>query len=375
MIFLPTENLTAGMVLADAIYADAGCLPLLMSGQVLSRLTIERLKLKRIPGAYIEADGYGDVKPVKLVTDESKARITGEISEIFTAVSRTTQFANSSFKSVTKMAQGIVAEILSNEEVMVNVLELKNYSDYTYSHSMSVAMISVVLGARLGLNRDALSDLATAGLLHDIGKMTVPKELLDKPSRLTDEEFEIIKTHPQNAYALLSGMPGISFHVLSGIKCHHERYDGTGYPDGLKGKDIPLFGRIIAVADVYDAITSNRPYSQGCFPREAIEYMMGCADTHFEMRILMAFLRSVVVYPTGTLVTLSTGKGAIVLKTFGENTLRPMVRLLEEDGGEDIDLLHDEKYRSVVVVGMGYGNDSADECSKPMMQADRAGHT
>ena len=139
------------------------------------------------------------------------------------------------------------------------------------------------------------------------------------------------------------------------METHHERYDGTGYPKGLKGEKIPLYGKILAVADVYDALTSNRPYRRANFPSEAIEYMMACADTHFDINVLSSFLKIVSVYPTGTIVTLSDGRRAIVVENHHENILRPTVRPL--DGGSDINLLEDMDSMSVTITGMGYSSE------------------
>lgn len=374
MIFLPIERLNPGMTLAETIYIDSGCLPLVTTGQVLSSLMIERIRFKGISGVYIEADGCGDIIPKRLINDVTKAKALADIKNVFTDFSKTTQFMNASYKSVSNMAQNLVTEILSNDEVLINVLELKSHSNYTYNHSLSVAMISVVIGTRLELGESALKDLAMAALLHDIGKMLVPTEILDKPDRLTAAEFEIMKAHPANAYIMLGVNPEFSFQTLSAVRCHHEKYDGSGYPDGISGTDIPLFGRILAVADVYDAITSDRPYSKGCFPREAIEYMMGCADTHFESKILVAFLRSVAVYPSGMLVTLSDGRGAVVVKTFPENTLRPLVRILNQSGNCDVDLLHDSTCRNITISGMGYGEGHPVSPSDVLLEADCANY-
>lgn len=356
MIFIPTENLKPGMIMAKDIYMDLSFFPLLTKSQVLNDFMIQRLRIKEIPGVYVKSDFGDDIVVKSIIDDRVRQTTIIGMKDVFTTLENTTEFTRDNFKNVSNMAQDLVLEIISNDDLLINMIELKSYNNYTYYHSLCVSIISVVMGIKLGLEASDLNNLAICGLLHDIGKTMIPLEILDKPSTLTKEEFDIIKEHPSNARTLLESNRSVLYEMLNGIKGHHERFDGTGYPDGLSGHDIPLFSRILAIADVYDALTSQRSYRKACFPKDAIEYMMGCAETHFETELLNTFLQTVAVYPVGTLVMLSTGERAVVVKNYAENTLRPVIRILDEDGEHirEIDLLHDRDSMSLIISGMGY---------------------
>jgi HD-GYP domain-containing protein (c-di-GMP phosphodiesterase class II) len=190
--------------------------------------------------------------------------------------------------------------------------------------------------------------------------MLIPLSIINKPGKLTPEEFDIMKTHPINSINQLQYI--VSLDVIRGIESHHEKVDGSGYPYGRKGDNIHLYGKILSVCDVYDALTSTRSYRKSCFPGEVIEYIMGCADTHFDYEILCKFLKNIVAYPVGTFVTLSNEKIAVVVKNFADNIMRPVIRIINDDNtiGEDIDLFNDLRYMNITITGMGYGYDKID---------------
>ena len=213
-------------------------------------------------------------------------------------------------------------------------------------------------GISLRMSERQLHDLGMAGLLHDIGKMTIPVSILNKPGKLTDEEYEIMKSHPINAAELLKNY--VSNDIVRAIEGHHEKLDGSGYPYGRKGDNIHYYSKILAICDVYDALTSDRPYRKAAFPNEVIEYIMGCGDTHFDHEILSHFIKIIVAYPVGTFVKLSDDMLAVVVKNYPENIMRPVIRIINADGtvGEDIDLLYDNEYMNITIVDMGYDYES-----------------
>jgi len=192
---------------------------------------------------------------------------------MFEKFAHSSRIIKDNITEVKDMASVLVNSMLNNDEVMINLSSLKDYDNYTYTHSLSVALLCITIGIKMGMRESSLIDLACCGLLHDIGKMAVPLSILNKPGVLTEEEFSIIKQHPTIAYEHLEGTQALSSAVLRGIESHHEKYDGSGYPKGLKARYIPLYGRVLAVADVYDALTSDRPYREARFAHEAIEYM------------------------------------------------------------------------------------------------------
>lgn len=353
MIFIPTDHLKAGMALAMDIDIGIGKLPLLTKGQVLTKGFIQRIQNLNIAGVYIESSQFEDIVVKETVNRKLKQEALTNIKKIFENFSRKTLIADVSLRTVSELANNLVENILSNDEIVVNLSDLKDHDDYTYSHSLSVAILSIMIGSHLGFGKRLLSDLACSALLHDLGKMRIDIKILNKQDKLTEEEFSTMKKHPVIAYEHLKKSKILPASVLDGVESHHERYDGSGYPKGLEGNEIPLFARILAVADVYDAITSNRAYRKAWFANEAIEYMMANAEIQFDYDILKAFLKSVAVYPVGTFVKLSNGQTALIVKNQAGNTLRPVIRIIREDGSctEDIDLLSNFNYISITITG------------------------
>ncbi|MDD5612643.1 MAG: HD-GYP domain-containing protein, partial [Gallionella sp.] len=198
----------------------------------------------------------------------------------------------------------ISTSVMRNPGALISLARLKNKDDYTYMHSVAVCALMVSLARQLGLDGEQTRQAGLAGLLHDVGKMMVPPELLNKPGKLTDAEFEAVKSHPVEGYKLLLGGEGIGDISLDVCLHHHEKMDGSGYPERLSAEQISLYAKMGAVCDVYDAITSNRPYKNGWEPAESLRKMAEWSKGHFDQRIFQAFVRTVGIYPTGSLVRL-----------------------------------------------------------------------
>lgn len=362
MLFIPTELLRPGMVLAkdiNLLITDDFSLPLLRRGQILNELFIKKIKFHNVTGVYIESEVSEDITVKDIISEKLKATVLCDIKKNFNQFKNNRGEVNTYIvDNIAKMAKSLVIDILSNDEILINLIDLKSYDDYTYRHSLCVAILSITTGISLNLSEHMLTEIATSALLHDLGKMTIPIDIINKPDLLTPEEYETVKRHPLIAVEQLKKKHLVSNAVLSGIESHHEKYDGTGYPYGLKGDEIPLYGKILAIADVYDALTSTRSYRRACFPNEAIEYIMGCADVHFDYEILKAFLKNIAAYPVGTFVSLSDGNIAVVVKNTQLNALRPVVRIIYPDGttSKNINLSNDINYANITIVGMGYEN-------------------
>lgn len=354
MIYIPIKHVKPGMVLAREAANGGGIFPLLAPGQQLTEALIKRLQDCHMPGLYVESRISGDIEVREFIEPEFKRKTITTIKSTLDDYVRQRTLSHSALRSISNIAENLVMYVLSKDEVLINVIDVKDYDNYTYTHSMYVAVLSALIGLRMGCTRTMLTELATAGLLHDIGKLDISPEIVNKPARLTPQEFEVMKTHPSNAVRRLGPCCQLNQKTLQGVLCHHERFDGTGYPRGLKGKNIPLYGRVLALADVYDALTSQRAYREALFSGAAIEYMMGCADTHFDYDILQAFLKTVAPYPVGTVVRLSNGAVAVVVRNSTANILRPMVRVMlpEEETGREIDLAADMDYLNVTINGL-----------------------
>lgn len=216
--------------------------------------------------------------------------------------------------------------ITRNPEAFLNIARLKNKDDYTYLHSVAVCALMIALGKQMELSEEEIKEAGMAGLLHDVGKMMIPEEVLNKPGKLTDEEFEIIKAHPRRGWEVLNAAEGISAISLDVVLHHHERVDGTGYPEKISGDALTMFSRMGAVCDVYDALTSNRCYKNGWEPSEALRKMAEWRNGHFDERIFHAFVKTIGIYPSGTLVKLKSGRLAVVIEQTEKSLLTPLVK-------------------------------------------------
>jgi HD-GYP domain-containing protein (c-di-GMP phosphodiesterase class II) len=224
------------------------------------------------------------------------------------------------------LVEEITASVYANPGALVSLARLKTVDDYTYMHSVAVCALMVALGRQLGLDEAACREAGFAGLLHDMGKAMVPLDILNKPGKLTDEEFEIVRKHPQQGHDLLKEGQGATEGALDVCLNHHERVDGTGYPNRLSGDALSVPARMGAICDVYDAITSDRPYKAGWDPAESIARMASWKG-HFDETVFRAFVRSLGIYPNGALVRLASGRLAVVLAQNPEALTTPVVKV------------------------------------------------
>lgn len=221
----------------------------------------------------------------------------------------------------------VAASVMRNQGALINLVRLKQADDYTYLHSVAVCAMMIALARQLGLPDQEVRDCGMAGLLHDLGKVAIAPEILNKPGKLTDDEFEQIKRHPVAGFEALAGWPDVPEIARDVCLHHHERYDGKGYPHGLAGEQISLHARMGAVCDVYDAITSNRPYKAGWCPAESLRRMAQWAkEGHFDPASFAAFVKCVGIYPVGTLLRLKSDRLGVVVDN-SKSLLKPIVRV------------------------------------------------
>ena len=226
-----------------------------------------------------------------------------------------------------QLVEEIADSVARNPGALISLARLKTVDDYTYMHSVAVCAMMVALGKQLGLDEAQVRASGQAGLLHDLGKAVMPMEVLNKPGKLTDAEFAIIKSHPQEGHKMLADGANVDTMSLDVCLSHHEKVDGSGYPRRLKGDEISLFAKMGAVCDVYDAITSNRPYKSGWDPAESLRKMAEWANGHFDQKVFQAFVKSMGIYPVGSLVRLSSGRIGVVIDQTGKSLTTPRVKL------------------------------------------------
>lgn len=372
MIIVNVENLREGMQLADDVCTTTAKEYKVMfkKGNFLSSVMIQQLRDEGIKSVKIVNSGIDlevtsdeeekeePVKPeVEKKRSQSISRALTELDEIFGYNEEIKELSQTAIKNVDSIADDIINDIANDTSFLGNqMIALQNYDDYTYKHCLRVSMLSASVSAELGLSLDESKEVVLAGLLHDIGKSNIDHEIIRKPGKLTDEEFAEIKRHPLIGFNILKKSGCYSANVMSGVLFHQEKYDGSGYPTGIARDKIPLIARILTVCDVFDALTSNRPYRKPWSVAEAEEYILGGADRHFDIDVINAFMRAFNPYPIGIPVELSDGRHGVVIH-HNRNVLRPVVRIMGEFSGEEVDLMNDFRFLKISITGVYSGND------------------
>ncbi|WP_022849681.1 HD-GYP domain-containing protein [Limisalsivibrio acetivorans] len=236
--------------------------------------------------------------------------------------------------ALNNVADKIVDITLKSQGVLSSVSKLKQFDEYTFQHSMNVSVFATSLGRHMGLDEEELRALSSGGLMHDVGKMMVPPDILNKPGKLTDEEFVTMKKHVEYGYEYLK-KNGVDERMLALAHEHHERFDGSGYPRKLKDGEISMHGKIGAVVDIYDAITSDRVYHKGMEPAQALKLMFKWADSHINKKVFEFFVTNIGIYPVGTLVLLNTNELAMVGRVNTRKPTEPNVIVFKDGRGND----------------------------------------
>ncbi len=338
--FVGTRVLKEGMKIDQSIIDKTGRV-LIARGTILNDYLIEALGRLGINGVYIR-EGKDDepAKGDETVTPTAQKKIDKlKVSDrnmvnLSESVKKRVQegmsylYSNTSSENLADATKSIATDLLKaiedNDALAVDISMLKVSDEYTFKHSVDVATMAMVVAKKMGFSEEEVHDIGVAGLLHDIGKSKIPNEVLNKPGRLTDDEFALMKQHPILGYNILKDNPGIKDTIKYAVLQHHEKINGQGYPMGVEASKITAFAKILTVVDIYDALVTERPYKEAFSQRDAVEMLMAMTY-ELDMESLKGFLGSVILYPVGCIVELSNGEKAKVVENYPDYILRPKV--------------------------------------------------
>lgn len=233
------------------------------------------------------------------------------------------------------VVEEIASSVVQSPNALMSVVRLKLADEYTYLHSVAVCALMVALGRTLGLDETACREAGLGGFLHDIGKAFIPHEILNKPGKLTEEEFTIVRKHPELGYKYLCQDPNVPDYARDVCLHHHEKIDGNGYPEGQRAGTISLYARMAAICDVYDALTSDRPYKHGWDPAEAISTMASWTG-HFDRAMFLAFVKTLGIYPVGSIVKLESGRSGFVIRQNSKDLTRPVLKVFRYNDSMEV---------------------------------------
>ncbi|AOY75174.1 HD-GYP domain-containing protein [Clostridium formicaceticum] len=337
MRYIPIEYAREGDFLAQPLFNEQGLI-LLSKGVKLTEGLIGKIKKQGYYSLYI-LDNISDQEVQDVIKPEIRQKAAAVMRKVIHAMptdgkmsSDKIKATSESMKELTALMEVIVDEVFTQKDLVMNLVDIRNIDNYTYAHSVNVMLHALLLGISVALNRNELYDLSIGATVHDIGKVFVPESILKKPGALTGEEFQIMQQHTTKGFNFLREYTSFSATARIVSLQHQERIDGSGYPANLKDKDIHFYSKITAIADVYDALTSDRHYRRALPAKEAIEYIMGASGRFFDKKLVKSFILKVNPYPIGTLVRLSNGYEGVVEEVNEHAYFRPVVKIVTEGG-------------------------------------------
>ncbi|MFZ5647947.1 MAG: HD-GYP domain-containing protein [Bacillota bacterium] len=320
-----------GMKLGHTVYNGKGEV-LLASGVVLDDWYIQKLALWGVEFIFVDDCVPGNITAKDVISEETRAAAVRQVKNILLEAKESGRLVidpQSLYNTVGEFAN----QLLSKRNLLFNLVDLRTQDEYTFAHSVNVCILALMTGITLGYNRDQLSLLGVGALLHDLGKVKMPDEILNKPDKLTSEEFELIKQHAYWGNEMIRDASNLGDIPAIVALQHHENYDGSGYPSGSKGDEIHEYAQITAISDRFDAITADRVYRKAFPPHEAFEMCAASGDFLFKDKIVKAFMFNIAAYPAGTMVELNNGMVAVSVDTPKGYPLFPKVRVIYDENG------------------------------------------
>ncbi|MGM0369839.1 MAG: HD-GYP domain-containing protein [Bacillota bacterium] len=326
MRLIHVKELQPNMELAKPIYDDNSNLLINVNCQDLHTYKKRLLNLG-IKHIYINDKKSQGIEIDEVIDNNLKMKYQKLVRKTFANIKQNKQI---NIGEIQNSIATLVDEILNNNNVLVNLVDIKSTDSYTFQHSVNVATLSIILAKNLNYNRNDLIKIGIGAILHDVGKLAIPEKILKKPGKLDNEEYKIIQEHPSLGYQNTKNNQHISPLSRIIILYHHEKVDGSGYPDGLIKDDIHEFARIVAVADVFDALTSDRCYRNRWTTRKAVDFLISKSGVSFDTKFVREFMKHIAIFPNGTTVRLNTGQKAIIKEQNKEAPTRPIIRIITD---------------------------------------------
>lgn len=334
-------NCQPGAEIAKSIFSDTGSV-LVGAGVTLSQRMIDSLISRNIGMVYIKDKFTADLEIKEGIPNEMRVEASKALQDTFIQVANFNKSARPGsipdlkVEKLQKVFKDLIAEIKNSKDAMNLLTNIFAHDNYVFAHSVNVTLYTLAMAVKLEFDDKKLNEIAMGGILHDIGKTMIPIEILNKPGKLTKEEFDMVKKHAEYGFEILRKQHGLPLLAAHCAFQHHEKLDGTGYPRGLKGDEIHPYAKIMAVADVFDALTSHRSYRKAMLPHEAMEIIFAGANTHFDADLIQTFQKSVASYPVGVTVKLNTGETAVVVEYMFHAPSRPIVRIIKDPNGVEL---------------------------------------
>lgn len=341
MRLVPLNQCQPGDMLARSIYMDNGT-TLVGEGVVLTQRMLVRLSRMNVTKLYIRDDRTSDIIVEDLISEETQREALAAINDTFRTLQEDPQkwqqnFVNQRFGRHFREVMGNVIDELKRSRSAMNLLGTTCATDhYIFAHSFNVTLYTIALAMKAGYGEKELLEIGVGAMLHDVGKMMIPLEVLNKPGKLSEEEYELVKKHAEYGFEILRRQDDIPLLAAHCAFQHHERFDGSGYPRNLKGDEIHPYARIMAVCDVFDALTTHRTYRKPMLPHQAMEILFAGADQLYVKEVVESMRDTIALYPLGLTVTLNTGEKGVVVDYNKGMPSRPVIRVLCDEAGQQV---------------------------------------